>query len=141
MRDPFVVSSITWHEVADEIATDNINLIENALQANLKLSDYGDITGIAFIYIIKHAENHIHEDHFSYSAKQKEVSTQMRLSYDEVQKSTPEEVLHLMAAKYVDTMREWLPKKKVANFDWQRFVKDVQDLFERQGWLKALEVA
>jgi hypothetical protein len=58
-----------------------------------------------------------------------------------IQIKNPEEVLHLMAAKYIDTMLEWLPKKKIANFDWQRFVKDVQDLFERQGWLQALEVA
>ncbi len=141
MRDPFVVSSITWHEVPLEVAIDNVVTIEDTLKTNLKLSDYGAITGVAFFYIIKHDDNHIHEDHFSYSAKRKEVSTQMRLSYDEVQKSTPEEVLHLMAAKYIDTMLEWLPKKKIANFDWQRFVKDVQDLFARQGWLQALEVA
>ena len=141
MRDPFVVSSITWHEVPLEIAIDNVVTIEDTLKTNLKLSDYGDIIGVAFIYIITHAENEIHEDDFSYRRKRKELSTQMRLSYDEVQKSTPEEVLHLMAAKYIDTMQEWLPKKKIANFDWQRFVKDVQDLFERQGWLQALEVA
>ena len=141
MRDPFVVSSISWHEVTDEVAIDNINLIEDVLQANLKLSEYGAITGVAFIYIIEHDDNDMHEDQFSYSAKRGEVSTQMRLSYDEVQKSTPEEVLHLMAAKYIDTMLEWLPKKKITNFDWQRFVKDVQDLFERQGWLQAMEMA
>jgi hypothetical protein len=37
MRDPFVVSSITWHEVADEVAIDNINLLEDALRSHLKL--------------------------------------------------------------------------------------------------------
>lgn len=64
----------------------------------------------------------------------------MRLPYDEVQKSTPQEVLHLMAAEYLDTMQEWLPKKKIKNFDWQRFVQDVQHLFERQGWLEDVAV-
>ena len=59
--------------------------------------------------------------------------------YHEVQKSTPQEVLHMMAAKYLETMQQWLPKKKIANFDWKRFVNDVQDLFERQGWLVAVE--
>ena len=39
MRDPFVVSSITWHEVADAVAIDNINLLEDALRSHLKLSD------------------------------------------------------------------------------------------------------
>jgi hypothetical protein len=32
MRDPFVVSSITWHEVPDAVAINNINLIEAALK-------------------------------------------------------------------------------------------------------------
>lgn len=47
-------------------------------------------------------------------------------------------MLHLMAAKYVDTMQEYLSKKKIRNFDAQRFVKDVQELFERQNWLHAV---
>lgn len=45
-----------------------------------------------------------------------------------------------MAVKYLDTMQEWLPKKKIKNFDWQRFVQDVQHLFERQGWLEEVTV-
>lgn len=139
MRDPFVVSSISWHEVSDQIAIHNINLIEDALQEHLKLENYGNITGIAFIYIITQPEDDMHEDGFAYRTKRKEIYTQMRLPYTEVQTSTPQEVLHMMAAKYLDTMQEWLPKKKVANFDWQRFVKDIQDLFEKQGWLQAVE--
>ena len=141
MRDPFVVSSISWHQVSDEVAIDNVVTIEDTLKTNLKLSDYGDIVGVAFIYIITQSDDGMHQNGFSYRPKRKELYTQMRLPYDVVQKSTPEEVLHLMAAKYIDTMLEWLPKKKIANFDWQRFVKDVQDLFERQGWLQAMEVA
>ena len=54
------------------------------------------------------------------------------------QTSTQQEVLHMMAAKYIETMQLWLPKKKIANFDWKRFIKDVQDVFERQGWLEAV---
>lgn len=60
----------------------------------------------------------------------------MSLPYAVVQQSSPEEVLHLMAVKYVDTMQEYLNKKKIRNFDAQRFVKDVQELFERQNWLQ-----
>jgi hypothetical protein len=138
MRDPFVVSSISWHEVADEVAIDNINLLEDALRSHLKLSDYGDIVGVAFVYIIEQSDNHTHEDSFSYRPKRKEIYTQMRLPYAVVQQSSPEEVLHMMAAKYVETMEEWLGKKKIPNFDAQRFVKDVQELFERQDWLQSI---
>jgi hypothetical protein len=136
MRDPFVISSITWHEIPDAIAIDNINLLEAALRDHLKLSDYGDIVGIAFIYIIEQNDDDTHVDSFSYRPKRKEIYTQMSLPYALVQQSNPEQVLHLMAAKYIDTMREWLGKKKIPNFDAQRFVKDVQELFERQDWLQ-----
>lgn len=138
MRDPFVVSSVTWHEVPDEVAIDNINLIEAALKGHLKLSDYGEIVGIAFIYIIEQDDEHTHVDSFSYRPKRKEIYTQMSLPYAVVQQSSPEEVLHMMAAKYVDTMQEYLSKKKIRNFDAQRFVKDVQELFERQNWLHSV---
>ena len=138
MRDPFVVSSISWREVPLEVAIDNVVSIEELLKANLKLSDYGDIAGVAFIFVIEQEED-FYQDGFSYPPKLKEIHTQIRLPYHEVQKSTPQEVLHMMAAKYIETMLEWLPKKKIANFDWKRFVKDAQDLFERQGWLEAVE--
>lgn len=41
-----------------------------------------------------------------------------------------------MAAKYLQTMEEWLPKKKIPHFDGVRFVEDVKRLFEEEGWLK-----
>lgn len=135
MRDPFVVSSITWREVPLEVAIDNVVRIEAVLKANIQLSKYGDLAGVSFIYVIEQEED-FYKDQFSYRIKDKEIHAQMRLPYAEVQAATPQEVLHMMAAKYIDTMQEWLPKKKVANFDWQRFVKDVQDLFEKQGWLQ-----
>ena len=137
MRDPFVVSSISWREVPLEVAIDNVVSIEDLLKAKVQLSDYGDIAGVAFIYVIEQEED-FYQDGFSYRPKLKEIHAQMRLPYHEVQKSTPQEVLHMMAAKYIETMQQWLPKKKIANFDWKHFVQDVQDLFERQGWLEAV---
>ena len=52
MRDPFVVSSISWREVPLEVAIDNVVSIEELLKAKVQLSDYGDIAGVAFIYVI-----------------------------------------------------------------------------------------
>ncbi|WP_169315666.1 hypothetical protein [Haliscomenobacter hydrossis] len=46
-----------------------------------------------------------------------------------------------MAEKYLQTLQERLPKKKIPGFDWLRFVSDVRSLFERQGWLQAEAVA
>ncbi|MBK9492203.1 MAG: hypothetical protein IPO07_28000, partial [Haliscomenobacter sp.] len=86
--------------------------------AKVALRFSGDIAGVAFIYVIEQEED-FYQDGFSYRPKLKEIHTQMRLPYHEVQKSTPQEVLHMMAAKYIETMQQWLPKKKIANFDWK----------------------
>lgn len=139
MRDPFVVSSISWREVPLGMAIDNVVSIEGLLKGNLQLSEYGDIAGVAFIYVIEQDEN-FYSDRFIYRPKLKEIHAQFRLPYLEVQKSTQQEVLHMMAAKYIETMQLWLPKKKIVNFDWKRFVKDVHNVFEQQGWLEAVEV-
>ncbi|AEE50266.1 hypothetical protein [Haliscomenobacter hydrossis] len=139
MRDPFVVSSITWHEISGKIDPDNINLVEETLLENLNLRDYGDLMGIAFIYIVKPTGNEIHQEEFTYSRKKKELYIQIRLPYYEVQSASTNEVLHMMANKYLQTMQERLPKKKIPGFNWISFVEDVRNLFERKGWLQEVE--
>lgn len=140
MYAPFVISGIVWHELSDKIAIVNTNALKDVLNGHLQLDTYGALSGIAFIYIVTQPDDEIHEECFSYSRKNKELYIQMRLPYAEVQSASTPEVLHMMAAKYLQTMQEWLPKKKIPNFNHSRFVADLQDLFERQGWLQVAEV-
>lgn len=63
MRDPFVVSSISWREVPLETAIDNVVSIEGLLKANLQLSEYGDIAGVAFNYVIEQPEQYLKNPH------------------------------------------------------------------------------
>jgi hypothetical protein len=135
MRNPFVVSSITWHEVPLAIAIDQVNLIEEALNENLDLTKYGQIEGIAFVFIIKPEHNQIHENHISYSRKRKEISIQMRVGYELVQKSALPAVMHFLCQQYVETITKVLPVKKVPHFDCQAFGEDVGELFLEKGWL------
>lgn len=142
MYAPFVVSGILEASIADKIGIPNTNLLEDALNQHLSLSNYGSgLTSIAFIYIATSPIDEIHEECFAYSRKKKELFIQMRLPYDEVGQASTADALHLMACAYLETLREKLPLKKVADFDHLRFVRDVQRLFESEGWLKAKEVA
>jgi hypothetical protein len=141
MRNPFVVSSITWHEVPLAIAIDQVNLIEEALNEHLDLAQYGQITGLAFIFIIKPESNTIHENHISYSRKRKEIVIQMRVGYDLVQKSALPTVMNLLCQQYVETITKALPLKKVPHFDCARFGKDVYELFLEKGWVMMGELA
>jgi len=142
MYAPFVVSGILETSIADKIGIPNTNLLEDALNHHLSLSNYGSgLTGIAFIYIATPPIDEIHEECFTYSRKKKELFIQVRLPYDVVSQASVAETLHLMALSYLETMDEKLPLKKITDFDQARFVQDVQRLFETQGWLEVQEVA
>lgn len=142
MYAPFVVSGILEETIADKIGIPNTNLLEDALNQHLSLSNYGSgLTGIAFIYIATPPIDEIHEECFRYSRKKKELFIQMRLPYEAVKQANVAETLHLMALSYLETMDEKLPLKKITDFDQARFVQDVQHLFETQGWLEVQEVA
>jgi len=136
MYQPFVITCITWPEVADKVAYTNTQLLRETLNSQLDLSSYGDLQGIAFVYIVTPPEDVIHQETFSYSRKKKELYIEMRLPYKEVMNRSLPEVLQLMAAKYLQTLEEYLPKKKVPHFDQARFIADVRDLFEREAWLQ-----
>lgn len=142
MYAPFVVSGILEASIADKIGIPNTNLLEDALNQHLSLSNYGSgLSGIAFIYIATPPVDEIHEECFSYSRKKKELFIQMRLPYDVVEQASAADALHLMARSYLETLREKLPLKKVVDFDHLRFVQDVQHLFESKGWLAHAAVA
>jgi hypothetical protein len=137
MYAPFVISGILEEVLANKVAITNTNILGDALNEHLSLDNYGDgVEGIAFIYVVTPPEDEIHEECFSYSRKKKELYIQMRLPFTEVKNATVPETLQMMAAKYLETMEDWLPKKKIPHFDGVRFVEDVKRLFEEEGWLK-----
>lgn len=136
MYQPFVITCITWPEVTDKVAYTNTQLLREALNSQLTLSSYGDLQGIAFVYIVTPPEDVIHQETFRYSRKNRELYIEMRLPYEVVINSSLPEVLQLMASKYLQTLEEYLPKKKIPHFDQARFVADVRALFEREAWLQ-----
>lgn len=141
MYAPFVISGILEEKVTDKVAYTNTNLLGDTLNAHLQLENYGTgVRGIAFIFIVTAPADEIHVESFRYHKKDQEIHAQMRLPYPTVESASLEEVLHLMAQKYLDTMLEKLPHKNIPGFDWSRFTADVQDLFERKGWLTGVAV-
>jgi len=59
-------------------------------------------------------------------------------SYQDVEAATLTEVRRLMAKKYLETMKGRLPKKKIPGFDWERFVRDVEPVFEEEDVLEGM---
>jgi hypothetical protein len=123
------------------VAFTNTILLSDVLNAQLQLESYGEgVKGIAFIFIVTLPADDIHVESFRYRKKNQEIHVQMRLPFAAVKSSSLEEVLHLMAQKYLDTMLEKLLNKNIPEFDWRRFTADVQNLFEQKGWLMSLAV-
>ncbi len=138
MYAPFVISGILEESVTDKVAYTNTHALRTVLNDSLRLSDYGDITGIAFIFIVTAPEDVIHSEMFRWSRAKKTLEVHTRLPFEAVESASQSEVLHLMAQKYLQTMQERLPKKKIPQFDGERFITDLRQLFEKQGWLEGV---
>lgn len=136
IRRPFVISGILWHEIGEKVAFVNSVTMEDVLNEHLRLSDYGTGLegGFAFIFIVQQPTSTIHEEEMTYRRKKKELYIQMKLPYELVEQYERPQVLQLMAATYLRTIKD-LPRLKIPDFDCQRFAKDVERLFEGRGWL------
>ncbi len=141
MRNPLVLSSIAWHEIEPKLTRQNLLTLEKALQHNIDLSTYGQLKGLALIYLAKLPDDEIHKESATYSRKKQELVILKRLPYEKIQQATEPETLHLMAKACVEAMSESLPKKKIPDFDRDAFVKDVSTLFEQKGWLQIAELS
>jgi hypothetical protein len=133
MYAPFIISGILWHEIGDKIAFTNTVHLKELLNKHLNLSDYGTgLLGISFLFIVMPNDETIHRESFTYYARKKALQVQMRLPYNIVEAASP---VHLMAEKYLHTLQTYLPKRKILDFDWKRFVQDVQAVLEQSGCL------
>lgn len=137
MYAPFVISGITQHTVSDKITFTNSNLIQDLLNENLQFSHYGaGLVGISFFYIVLPPDNQNHREYSRYTGKDRLLHLQFHLPYDLVEQLTREQVLPIMAQKYLQALKEVFPKKKIENFVYASLLKDMERLFEQQGWLE-----
>jgi hypothetical protein len=79
-------------------------------------------------------QSDFHKERFYYSKKRHEIYIEKNLPYEQVEQATEGEVLQLMAQLYVRLIDDY-PNLRLPDFDHRKFKKDVQNLFETQGWL------
>ena len=136
------ISSVTWHEVDKKVVFPNLDLIENALNINIKLERYGTgIKEIAYVFVAVRPVNTIHGETLRYYKAKKEVFIQKKLPYELVEAYEAPQVLHLMAQTYLQSLRELVAKRKIEDFDGARLMADVPALFAEQGWLTPVQSA
>ncbi len=140
-KKKFLFSSITWHEIDFKVAIPNLTLMENVLNENIDLSNYGTgIQEIAYVFVALSPTNTLHGETLRYYKAKQEVFIQKKLPYELVEAYDDTQVLSLMAATYLQSM-EQLAKRNIPDFDGARLVADVKCFFEQQGWLVGIEEA
>lgn len=133
---PFKFTCIVWHEIGDKIAFDNLLNLKVALNKQIKLADYGStITEVSFIFVAMHPPVRFHPERVEYNKKKHDIFMRLHLPFHLVQEYDTAQVMQLMASFYLNAMKTHLPKLRIPDFDYQRFVQDVKALFEEKGWL------
>lgn len=124
----FVVSSIAEdNSIGDKIDTNNVQLLEQLLNTRLQLAAYGPgVKGIGVVFLGTAPEDVIHEEQSRFDAGTGEVYLQLRLPYAVLEQASEEEVLGLMARRYVEGLRDLAGVAQVADFDWERLLGDVR---------------
>ena len=124
----FVVSSIAEdNSIGDKIDANNVQLMEQLLNSRLQLAAYGPgVKGIGVVFLGTAPEDVIHEEETSFDAETGEVYLQLRLPYAVLEQASEEEVLGLMARRYLEGLRDLAGVAGAADFDWERLLGDVR---------------
>ena len=135
MYTAFVVSSIVEdNPIGDKIDAHNVQLLEQLLNATVQLAAYGTgVAGIAGVFLGTVPEDVVHEEEISFDPSTREAYLQLRLPYAALEPATEQEVLGLMAQRYLQGLRDLARVAQAADFDWARLVRDVQGLFVDEG--------
>lgn len=136
MVKEFFCSGEIWHEVADKVDT---SAIWFALEEDLKMIDYSPIVKEYATFYVCRLPNSpfLRPEDGWYSRKKQIVYQSFNLDYLQVEAVSQEELLAIMAQKYLDG----IPKIKTfwgmksTPFDTDKFYLDAKNLFEKKGFL------
>lgn len=131
---PFSATSRVWREVAMDkcIVIYSMNAL---LNDTLQFLDYGlGVEVFNFTAIIEPRE--FFPTKFRYLKKKKRMDAEVRMDYQQAMEASLDEFKSLVAKTYLQAI-DLLASKKIPDFDMPRFRRDVEQLFEHQGWLAA----
>ena len=134
----FRFSDITTHKI-DFAKINQSILIEDALNEHLNIKNYSNtIVSLNCFYISVEPHNTIHRPYKRYLPKRQIIRWFLRLSYTDILLAPIDEVVHYMAAAYLEAIESYFKNFK-QDFDGKRFYEDVKALFTQKGWIKSVE--
>ncbi len=137
-RPPIWIGPILWEDLRDKAFL--VNAMEDALNDRFALSDYGSgIRSIHFVPFVLPPSNTLHEEEISYASRKKAFICKVKLDYTEAGRTNDAGFRAMLAHRFLLAI-DAISNYQVKDFDWQRFRKDVQKLFEEKGWFQPTEL-
>jgi Immunity protein 44 len=121
-------SMFSWHELEILPLTDIINSLENILNTNLKIKNYGNSLDFIFFAPIIMIDCYNHPNRKKYSRKSKYLSICLQMDYNRAFHATKEELQELMAILYLESIKKY-KSWHIKDFDSDKFYQDVRSVW------------
>ncbi|MEM9990455.1 MAG: hypothetical protein AAF738_01760 [Bacteroidota bacterium] len=129
------IAGIVWDKTSDKLVPHNES-IRQKLSKNLDIKKYGNgLDLISMIYVAQPPFNNWREHYIAYNEKSKTLTWQYILDYEQVLRNGFEEHRQLLVLAYLEALEEIERHNQILDFDFASFRRDVQLLFQAQGWL------
>ncbi len=113
--------------------------MQEKLNKHIDLSRYGDsLRHIIFVPIAVAADDKIHEEKIKYVGRKKEICLYLKMDFAQVSQADEHAFLQQFALFYLEALR-YFKRRRIKDFDFKAFKKDVARLFEANGWLEVVE--
>ena len=113
-----------------------INLLQDKLNQYLNIKDYSTSLRLILIIYVSHGMSpRLHPNSISYSKKKQSLVLQYRLKGDKMLEKSQSQNLQTLTLAYLEALKEAKEKKRIKDFDFDKFRTDVAELFEAEGWL------
>jgi hypothetical protein len=113
-----------------------VNPMEKLINNRIQLSNYGQgLKHIRFVLIAVPPDNKMHEEGIRYSARKKQLLLYKKLDYQAVLEADQPAFQRLVAQLFLKSIDDYA-KRRIQDFDRQRFREDMTALFIEQGWIQ-----
>lgn len=125
---------VFWKELMDKIPW--VKPMEKLINNHIQLSNYGEgLKHIRFVLIAVPPDNKLHEEGIRYSARKKQLLLYKKLDYQATLEADQPAFQRLVAQLFLKSIEDYA-KRRIQDFDRQRFKEDMTALFTEQGWIQ-----
>lgn len=134
------ISGRLWHEIYPKM--DIVPFIF-ALHEGIDLTKYGEgLKRLYFTFLVMPPEDQVLAPYQHYFAKKQEADISVRIPYEAVVNAATPELVKLMEEAYLQGIEQLKSYAAlVQRFDVEGLKRDVEKIFEKEGWYEMEEVA